>query len=53
MSREQDIQTMEQFAESDNGVICNHVGFLDWYSWGITCGNCGAAWKAKKDMEPK
>jgi len=48
MSREEATKEMEQFHPSDPGIICNHVGFLDWYEWGITCGNCGAAWRKRK-----
>lgn len=44
MSREEEIKTMRQVTKSDHGVLCNHVGFLDRYDWGLTCGNCGAAW---------
>lgn len=43
MSLEDEVKTMKQATPPD--MLCNHVGFLDRYDWGIMCGNCGAAWK--------
>lgn len=43
-SRVERIKSMKMVTEPDHGMLCNHVGFLDDYDWGLTCGNCGAAW---------
>jgi hypothetical protein len=51
-SREDEIQSMKQVTYPDVRMLCNHVGFLDRYDWGLTCGNCGAAWVPYDQEKP-
>ena len=55
MDRAADLANCDQVCSSDHGILCNHVGFLDRYDWGYTCGNCGATFqfKAKSGEEKK